>query len=342
MKKVGILTFHWATNFGAVLQAYALQRYLIEIGFDTDIINYRPYRVLLIQEITQLRNKAFHRKERALHEFRTKLQMSRKTIYCAKNLKSLFGKYDYVIAGSDQVWNESFALGAEGKPTLSYFLHGCPPSTKRISYAASLGTDDVCERYVECVRPELARFSAISVREESGKEILQKLGFDAEVVCDPTLLLTRETYLDITSDVKTDAPKVFAYILHEHAETGKIAEYVKKRKNADSQGPDIYGLNEWLFCIQHSQVVVTNSFHGVMLSLILNKPFVAVLIKGSGMNDRIRTIFSAVGPGHRAIDTYDENKLDALLDEAIPWDTVNVGLNELRERGRVFLRTALS
>ena len=151
MKKIGILTFHWATNYGAVLQAYALQNYLSLAGFDTEVIDYRPGRVLFIQQITHLKNRSYHRKERALRQFRKKLRLSPETIYWSSKLKTILDKYDYVIAGSDQVWNPSFTLGAEGKPTLSYFFPECPLDTKRISYAASFGVEKVCEEYIKYV-----------------------------------------------------------------------------------------------------------------------------------------------------------------------------------------------
>ena len=342
MKKIGILTFHWATNYGAVLQAYALQNYLSLAGFDTEVIDYRPGRVLFIQQITHLKNRSYHRKERALRQFRKKLRLSPETIYWSSKLKTILDKYDYVIAGSDQVWNPSFTLGAEGKPTLSYFFPECPLDTKRISYAASFGVEKVCEEYIKYVKPELSQFSAISVRERSGQEIIRSLGMDAEIVCDPTLLLTQEDYRDLSEEVRANAPRVFNYILHGHGEAVKIAAYVEKCVQDASQPTELFGLNEWLYCIQHSEVVVTNSFHCVMLSIILNKPFIAVLIKGSGMNDRIQTILADTGLANRAIDTYNETAIDALLAAPFQWEQVNVKLGNLREHGSMFLKEVLS
>lgn len=342
MKKTGILTFHWAANYGAVLQAYALQTYLSRAGHDAEIIDYRPGRVLLIQHIVHFGDLAHGRKERALRRFRENLKLSPKTVRWSRDLKAVLSRYDHVIAGSDQVWNESFTLGAEGKPTLSYFFHGCPPGTKRISYAASFGAESVCEEYAEYVKPELAQFSAISVRERSGQEIVRSLGMDAQIVCDPTLLLTKEDYQALAGEVPAAAPRVFAYILHGHREAAEVASYVKRQLRDDSRAPDVCGLHEWLSCIRYSEVVVTNSFHCVMLSMILNRPFIAVLIKGSGMNDRIRTVLSDAGLADRAVDTCSEAAIDALLAAPIPWEQVNARLDALREHGRAFLKEVLS
>lgn len=341
MKKVGILTFHWATNFGAVLQAYALQKCLEKMGFDAEVINYRPYRIILIQKITMWRNYEHQRKERALRRFRKKIKLSNQTVHTAKELKFVFEQYDSIIAGSDQIWNESFTLGAEGKVTLSYFLQNCPSHIKRISYAASFGAEKVSELYKEQVKPELSQFSAISVREKTGMNIVRWIGLEAEEVCDPTLLLTKEDYWKLTKDIQLDVPSVFSYILHKHQETIKIAEYVKKMLGDNIGVSECSGLEEWLYAIQHSEIVVTNSFHGVMLSIILNKPFIAVLIKGSGMNDRLSTILAEVGLENRAVDSYDENLIDAILRSPIAWNHVNNRLEALRNHGRSFLNHSL-
>ncbi len=342
MKRVGILTFHWATNYGAVLQAYALQKCLDAMEFDAEVINYRPYRVLLIQKITKWRDQDHQKKECALRKFRKCIKMSKKTVYTEKKLATVFPQYDFLIAGSDQIWNESFTLGAEGKPTLSYFFRNCPLWVKRISYAASFGTEKVSETYKTHVKSELEQFSTISVRENSGGDIVRGLGLEAEVVCDPTLLLPKEVYWDLTNHLQMNSPSVFSYVLHGNALTEEIAQYVKRWKQDKSQMDEVYGLAEWLYCIQNADVVVTNSFHGVMLSIILNRPFVAVLMKGSGMNDRILTVLASTGLENRAVGTNEEKVIDTVLETPIDWDQVNERLEELREHGKAFLSKALT
>ena len=196
-KKIGIITFHWAANYGAVLQAYALQQFLLKHGYDAEIIDYRPGRVLAIQTWCSIRNNdhALREKRRCIQKFRTKeLVLSKKRFYFCRGLKKVFTNYSILISGSDQVWNESFALGAEGKPTLSYFLQGAPAKVKRLSYAASFGTEHVSDRYKVVTEKELRQFQAISVRENSGKKIIESYGLKAAVVCDPTQLVGKEDY----------------------------------------------------------------------------------------------------------------------------------------------------
>lgn len=342
--KIATITFHWATNYGAVLQAYALQRHLLDCGYETEIIDYVPWSTALSQKINWRKN---HRKdlltrEEKLEDFRAKYLIRTKRIRSCSLLRQFSKRYFAVICGSDQIWNQSFTLFGEYRPTLAYFASFAGKDTKRIAYAASFGTTAVCARYEKHVKPQLNNFSAISVREQTGKQIVERMGMDAEIVCDPTLLLTKEDYWQLTKDLEMDAPRVFSYILHGHKETEKIAGYVKQIIAGDDSLSEINDLQEWLYAIQHSEVVVTNSFHGVMLSIILNKPFVAVLIKGSGMNDRLKTVLAAVGLENRAVDSYDEKQIDTILHSLIVWDQVNQHLGGLREHGRAFLESALT
>lgn len=343
MKKIAIITFHWATNFGAVLQAYALQQYLLSTGRETEIIDYVPWSTALSQQINWRKN---HRidlivRERKLEEFRAKYLIRTNRFNRNSLLRRLSEDYSAVVCGSDQIWNQSFTLFGEYKPTLAYFASFVGKETKRIAYAVSFGAVSVSERYKKYTAPELKNFSAVSVRETTGKHIMEDFGIKAEVVCDPTLFLKKEDYQQLTMDVDMVVPKVFSYVLHSHIETKEIAEYVKRKISEYRAEPHITGIEEWLYAIQHSELVVTNSFHGVMLSIILNKPFVAVLIKGSAMNDRLHTILAAVGLEDRVVDSCDKETLDAILDSQIQWDQVNHKLETLRDHGREFLDNAL-
>ena len=124
--KVGTITFHWVNNYGAVLQAYALQQYLLSKGFDTQIIDYRPRLVILRQYFLALKSREFpfFKQEKQLKNFRKKyLNLTKKSYPTNNSLKKEHFLFNAIIAGSDQIWNESFTLRAEGKPTLSYFLN---------------------------------------------------------------------------------------------------------------------------------------------------------------------------------------------------------------------------
>ncbi len=340
--KIGTITFHWATNYGAVLQAFALQQFLIKQGYDTEIIDYRPYRVMLLQRLNGIlkRDVETFRKEKKLKDFRNKeLKRSRKIYKKQEALEKGFGNYDVLITGSDQIWNQSFTLGAEGKPTLSYFLQGANEDCKRIAYAVSFGTEHISDRYKQITKKEILKFNAISVRENSGLDILQKYGVKGTLVCDPSLLLERTDYERLLLNQEYKSSEVFSYILHHDAIAMQVAVKVNAIWGYDQFSPCSFqkGMYEWLYQIKHAGVVVTNSFHGVMMSLIFNTPFIVVLIKGSGMNDRLYTILRELNLEDRIIDTFDEVKIERLCKEEIQWSSANEKMQILKDISREFL-----
>ncbi len=340
-KKIGTITFHWATNYGAVLQAYALQKFLINEGFDSEIINYVPFRVTLIQRFGWLKNKSREMiiREKKLNDFRRKHLNCSKKVSFSKSLKKFSDTYDAILCGSDQIWNESFTLSGEGKPTLAYFLDFAGNKTRRIGYAVSFGTENLSDEYKKCVSNEFNKFYSVATRELSGLKLCKELGKDAVHVCDPTLLLCKKDYYNLIENINTE--KVFKYVLHQHEESNKIADYILNKYNCKRDDTSHDGLIEWLSRINCSDLVVTNSYHGVMLSLILNKPFVAVLIKNSGMNDRIITILSLVGLEDRIIMEYETNKIDNILLATINWNEVNRKLEKIRNSGIDFIKHSL-
>lgn len=337
---IGIITFHWATNYGAVLQAYALQTFLKEEGYETEIVNYVPWSTKIIQLMQVVKKGKYVdlKKEKELEIFRKKHMKRSIKFYTEKQLKKVAMRYTTIVCGSDQIWNESFTLHGEFRTTLAYFASFVCENTKRISYAASFGDKDASQKYLEIVKPEIKKFSAISVRENSGQEMVLKFGLSSEVVCDPTLLLTKNDYLRLIHGVDKKSSNVFAYILHDHIESKKIAEYVMKLKARETASDRIDdGLIGWLYQINTAEIVVTNSFHGVMLSIILNKPFIAILIDGSGMNDRIITILQYLGLENRMIFNFKPEKIDYIVNTKIEWESINLKLDYLRNNGKKFL-----
>lgn len=333
-KRIGTLTFHWATNYGAVLQAYALQTFLVKNGFDTEIIDYRPGRVLLIQRINMIRyrNKAMFFREKYLKDFRRKeIKLSARKYWNQKALVKAFGNYNTLIVGSDQIWNPSFTLGAEGKTTLSYFFRGAEEKCKRIGYAVSFGTAKVNDDYINDTKEEINKFDSISVRENSGIEILKFYNRKAKLVCDPTLLLKKEDYEGLISGFQYSIQKTFSYILHDDKEATKIAKIVKKIYRSREEITTFQkGMYEWLYNICYSEIVITNSFHGVMMSLIFNTEFIAVLIEGSGMNDRLITILKYLDLENRIVKKKDDINIAQICAEKIDWDTVNKRIDSFR------------
>jgi len=348
--KIGTITFHWATNYGAVLQAYALQKYLNQIGYDTEIINYIPLRVKLIKNIMWIKNLKISEfvKEKKIKKFRKEyLQLSKTSYYTNNSLIKKCNDYDVYICGSDQIWNESFVLSAEKKPTLSYYLNFVKEGKKRISYASSFGTDRLSIEVLNLVKPELEKFNAISVRENSGKKIIEDMDLEATVVVDPTLLLEKDLYEELIRDKKIKKEyQLFSYILHSNQITAKkINDYVFKKyfneKIDKRYNQEPISVFEWLFNIKNSRFVLTNSFHGAVFAIIFHKPFIVISVEGSKMNDRIITLLDSVGLENRIIETFNEDKIDNLMKDYIDWKQVDYRVQQLRKSSIDFIKKVI-
>lgn len=348
--KIGILTFHWATNYGAVLQAYALQQYLALHGYDVEIIDYVPLRVKRMETISNIRQLAIRKfiQEQRLSQFRKQhLRLSARTYHSHSELLKYCQSYDVNICGSDQIWNEWFALLAEGRPTLSYYLDYVDTRNTRVSYAASFGTERLSSDVCRLVRPQLEKFRHISVRENTGKAIVEEMGLHAELVVDPSLLLQRDSYQELIDGIETKGqPGLFTYILHRDQATAHlISDHVQSRffgehRNCNCAQEPI-GIFEWLHGVAQSRFVVTNSFHGLALSLIYHKPFIVVPVERSGMNDRIVTLLEALGLKDHMISHFDPHLIDGVVNNPCDWTAVDQRVAELRRRSTEFIDKAL-
>lgn len=343
--RIGTITFHWAANYGAVLQTYALQQYLIKCGFETEIIDYRPRRVQNIEMLENIINIRFNLVNRNifLNKFRkNKLVISKQKYRNNKELFSCANKYDVVICGSDQIWNESFTLKAEKKITLSYFLNFAGPKTKRIGYAVSFGTDIVTTQYKDAVVNDLNKFSYIGVRENTGKEILSNMNIVSEVVCDPTLLLDREDYSDLI-DLNVNRDCYFQFLLHKNQSSAyKVSDFLKKINPSKNFLTKTKTLEDWVSSIHNAEFVITNSFHCTMLALIFNIPFIVLPVEGMKMNNRIQTILDFVHLSDRFIHEYNEVEIKNIHNMDIDWNKVNDKISEIKISGRNFLNKSIN
>lgn len=348
--KVGTLTFHWASNYGAILQAYALQQFLRDRGVSTEIVDYVPVRVVAIRFVQRLRQRAFadFARERKMRRFRRHhLSVSAKRYRSRPSLGNSGGKYDAFVCGSDQIWNEWFTLNAEGGPTLSYLLDFVPPEAKRISYAASFGVDHLSREMIEVVKPALAKFDALSVREQSGAAIVASLGMAATVVVDPTLLLTATDYEKLIGAHRPAVTyRLFSYLLHgDQVAANEVRDYLVAThfpgERPYQKGP--ISVLDWLYHLKNAEQVLTNSFHGVVFCLIFKRPFVVVAVEGAGstMNGRFATLLAAVGLEDRMVRSSDPVMLDQLLAKEIDWSAVGVALESMRSASSKFLMEAL-
>lgn len=357
--KIGTLTFHWANNYGAVLQAYALQKYLVSLGHDAVIIDYFPYtysRRTLRSFFAQVRRDGCgvffdYIKSRKIDAFRLKYLRLSPRYNSSQELRANPPELDTYICGSDQIWNTSFTRGGEGHITLSYFLDFGSPDVKKIAYAPSFGCATYPSDLVDIVKPRLDDFDAISAREESGLLILKNMGIEnACLVTDPTLLLAKSEYENLLQVRATEQRgRVFVYTLHRGQKIIQevVRELFATRKwsvrKCGQAGWSALGIEEWIREISEAEAVVTNSFHGVVFAILFEKSFVVVPVEGAlgEMNDRIFTLLGQLNLQDRILDRPDRETVERLLTTAPSWVDVRKKKDALKEAADVYLRQSL-
>ncbi len=345
--KIGILTFHWGANHGAILQTYALSRYLQQqYGAEVEIVDYYPKNLELslwnalrvLRPSAVLRKCKELRKERCLKAFRKELPLS-KRYYTNAQLQQEELPYDVLITGSDQVWNPYYLRYGEGGPTPVYFLNFGNAHTKKLSVSASFGCHSYPEECHTIAAPLLRALDGISVRENTGLAILQSMGIEGGcVTADPTALLSGDAYRELCS-TDSGVRGVSQFILRKQVpETQKLLEQVcnafSKEKAVDI---DLRSIPDWLAAIRDSRLVVTNSFHCVMMCLKLHTPFAVLMETGTmaGMNDRFVTLLGAMGLSDRIIHTAEDIRH---LSKEIDFSAVDDAMDRYADTLRDYLR----
>lgn len=335
--KIGILTFHWATNYGAVLQTYALQSYLLQKGHEVEVINYKPnvYDWSLIRYIKKprllknfLRDYRLHLKDKRIDAFREKFLHLTKRYNSTDEVISANLSFDVLISGSDQVLNPRFTLLGEGSPTSIYYLPFCEHS-KRIGYAISFGCVEYPEEAKQFATRWINNFDSIGVREDSGCSILTALDYKGrvDVVPDPTVLLGKDLFRTIIAEVPASSNKYCVYMLRRRI-TLPIPDVIYI-----DEASRLYTMEEWICTIASSKGLITNSYHGMIMALLNHVPFVVQLEKGhhSGMNDRFRTLLSRIGLLSRI--NNEEALCISILESEINWEMVDKRLMDFRKNG---------
>lgn len=341
--KVGIITFHWATNYGAVLQTYALWNAVKSLGHDVEIINYKP-RLYDDNLLTFIRFRKFlnfdkykidREKERHMESFRREILTGLTERYTSlTKLRKKVHDYDVLITGSDQVLNPSFLKSGEMGGSTAYFLDFGGKNVRRISYAASFGTTVYPENLIKKVKPLIERFCAVSARENSGVEIFRSMGAKNPVVdCDPTLL-HRADFYDRLLPHRENLPVINRGYFLRNRES-KIADFLD-RLDVTLLKDEL--ITDWLASIKGSAHLFTNSFHGVVFSLIYHVPFTVVLetLENVEMNDRFYSLLTPLGLTHRMVLEGDFNEKNIQFDE--DWEQIDKKLESYSKRGWDYLK----
>lgn len=317
MKKVGILTMNGNHNYGNRLQNYALQEILKRKGYEVETIviprlkhinegklykkiyravknpkGYWNRRIESKQSVKKL-------KEAKISPFTTKYLNTR--VVKLSDKVNLNDGYDFFIVGSDQVWNPNF-YGQDS----TNFLDFADPK-KRIAYAASFGVSSIEGDLKSFYKNNLSKIDNISVRESSGEKIIKDLiGKSVPVVIDPTMLLSKLEWLNLVAgennklEFKEDY--ILIYTLRDVSTKikNKITEYAKKNNlrivsimgDLHQEDAIIPTITEFIELISNAQLVVTDSFHGTVFSILLETPFITLERNGGNMESRLLTLLN--------------------------------------------------
>lgn len=360
-KKIAIITWISHRNFGTVLQAYALQIVLRSLGYDNHVIDDRKVQeafprkkfspLRLIRSIDWLfpKRASFRRaNDDVIHQYDDFKDAFIDLDSEWAERGELSEKYDVFIAGSDQIWSPNVPYDD------FYFL--AFTQKPKIAYAPSLGVSEYPDDRVPCVRPLLETFVSLSVREPHGARILQdKFGLHAEVVCDPTVLLTRSEWEELIfqRDPK-ECPYALCYFLTYNK---KYIELVKTYCRLHSLkmkllvvSPDFVGVADedvytgptgFLEEIAGADVVFTDSFHGTIFSLIFEKDFLTFKrfddSSSISQNSRVEHLLTSVCLVDRLVDMT-SGKLEV---KSIDYVKVKDALLKQRELSLNYLRDSL-
>ena len=373
--KIVILTF-WQSedNYGQLLQCFALQRYLQSLGHETFLVRtinnsankkksikeqfsyklrtayrLRIYPIYLLKRVISslcyfiwYREFREHHINRGFENFRQKY-LHCSNIYTLTELQQNPPLADTFITGSDQIWNTTDGI---------YFLSWVYKDIPKIAYAASFGARKNTAEFCDLIKPWLARFNHISVREESGVAICQRAGRnDAICLPDPTLLLDSQDYIPISSNNYPKERYILIYFLgtrtairwkeiHTFARKNNLKIiYVASQGQEDKFEKVNATIHDWLALISHAEYVITNSFHGTVFSLIFKRKFLVYPIIGPAaqMNDRIITLLNPLNLSNR---WYQKGEISTIKTD-IDYQSVYQKLQEKQKSARDILQSWL-
>lgn len=377
--KVGILTLPLHTNYGGILQAYALQTVLERMGHEVvvlhngynGIIRYPVYKMPFIWGKRILLDCFKGRHLPVLLERRRKRELPIVTQHTKKFISTYIHTchvncldeipalgLDAIVVGSDQIWRrEYFRRIWKAEITDAYLGFMAGKEIIRVAYAVSFGKKswDYTQEETAACSALACSFNAISVREDSAVDLCQRyLGANAEHVLDPTLLLSRQDYIDLIqkANASPNAGKLFAYILDKTAgktafvnrvaaETGAKPYYIDCLSSDYSKPIEkriVPPVESWLRGFFDAEMVVTDSFHGCVFSIIFGKPFIAIGNVNRGLS-RFESLLKMFGAENRLITDLDNCDLSELCSDNS--EERQTKLLDLKQKSLDFLTQAL-
>ena len=386
-KVIGILTLQNSNNYGAMYQAYALSKYLKNLGHEVFILDYEMTRdnsnivdyvkrpIAFIQKIIYRREliikKIINNKQSTSNidrakqfnnifsNFRTNYLSITKTQYDYQKLLNECPDADAYICGSDQVWAADFLFTSP-----AFLLGFVPENTKRVSYAASFGKNELETYLNKTFTKYINKFDAISVREKSGVDIVKKNSrLDPVHVLDPTLLLNKKDYSEIVDySLVPDEAYIFVYKLNQNKELSdwvdKCINHISQKKNLSVLSVStnlVYPFDEkWkelhptpgqlLGLIEKSSVTITNSFHGTVFSIVLQTQFLSFArdVYKDKQNVRMEELLFNLGSESFYCEPFlDVNEVYEKLSKKYNYPNIFEKLDEMKIISEDFLQKAL-
>lgn len=360
--RIGILTFFETDNYGTVLQAYSLQKYLENCGHTVEFIHI--YRDMIggknaqitpnfnVREKIRIKISTFlHRKDNLskhikFTEFRKNLRVTEK-FYSMRDLSDYdWNDYDLYISGGDQIWNPNHKTFS-----YNYMFSFLPNDKKRISYASSFGQHISFNQEIKNnFYNYLSKYSALSVRESSGKDIIEMIGLKCRQVMDPVFLI-KDEWLKAKRNISGRSKYCVVYAISEYERSidFEIKEFARKNKlkivvlpenrhNHLSNYKKKFDLSpdEFIELIANSNAVFTNSFHGAAFAILFNRQLFILPCKNEREQNRqirLTELLNTVG--------IENNRKDFNV-AAINYDIVDKKIDKLIEESKRFLNTAIN
>ena len=361
--KIGILTFHRALNYGAVLQCYALQETLKRLGHDVYVLDYRPKYIEKYRRIYSSYSIS-HRKgiKNKIKEVLVRTLLARKTIKARDVFNSFLSEhinvvsyksldecnnYDIIIVGSDQVWSPTIGDGFDK------IFWGCFPhsKTKLLSYAASIGGHNVIDDamwYDICGM--VRNFDNVSVREDwFSRQLSDKIKREITTVLDPTLLVDRRVYENIQKEPEFNKYLILFLIVEDNNALRFAKEIAQEKglrivrikalqefEKRDESVVDLYSISPQAFLgyFARASFIVTNSFHGTAFSLIYRRNFYSL---DSPRIDRAKSLLHSVNLENRIASSKDTG-----IYSIIDYSNINQRIERLQEASLKYLLSSLS
>lgn len=366
--RIGILTYHRAENYGALLQAYALRKYLQQYVDDVSFVDYWPayhvehYKLFSLKKFSTKSYKGkfayifyfviygwakYRRKSRLTRFMREYLNIEKKIKY--KTEKDICQEYDVAIYGSDQIWRKQNLPDYKGYNSW-YFASNNINASRKIAYAGSMGIIDADDADIKYLKNSFFNFDAISVRELDLQSFLADLGIKTHLVIDPVFLLQKEEWRKLVNKKKNISNKkyILFYNLLNTSESLQFSNYLADKYQLPIKEINMKmsfnffksnyikaaSIEKFLQLIDDAECVISNSFHGVAFSIIFEKEFYAVGLREK--SSRVISLLKQADIEKRYI------KNEFVLDyDCINYEKVNSNICKIVEQSKCFLKENL-